>query len=427
MANYLTLCFSGPPKIKKSGEKVCADWFEQTFGFNEKRLRYEGVRKQFSLEENDTVLVSLANGRKFQIGRFETPSLEALNQRLEELSSYSSDFDFGVDYDDDDDDGDDDVTLFSGLEFEHLSGDVKALLLDPENSGAVFQVASRFNCLENTDSSVTPDAGISKYVEDDTQGPTCATACSAGTIYRNYFVNGHGQGGKKGKQIDCLADIGKILGNEESKFWRMQNGYALPSKQGSMKDLTRHFINKGFLPNRVMETLKVGVQYDTEVVTTENDRTPHCVTQVYSSALPISYTTSNKDDFELFARIILCAAYQATFVVAAIKALETKKRVNLYLTKIGGGLFANRSKWIADAIRSCLRKFEDFPLNVYLVHYGSLEQAYIQGLRGKKQNDQDSIITDYFASNIDVAKLSPSTSSGNTNDSGSSFSPEPEN
>lgn len=420
MANYLTLCFSAPPKRKRA-KKLSADWFEQTYGFNEQRLRYESVRKQFLLEENNTVLVSVANGRKFNIGRFETPLLEELNKRLEDLLSASSEFDFGGSFHDED--GDD--TFLSGLEFDHLSGDVKGLLRDPKNEGAVFQVASRFNCLENTDCKMTPDAGISKYVEDDTQGPTCAVACSAGTIYRNYFVNDRGQGGKKGKQIDCLTDTGKMLGNEDNKFWTMQNGYALPSKQGSMKDLSRHFIMKGFLPNRVMETLKVGIQWDTEVVTMEKTEKPHCVTQVYCSALPISYTTSNKDDFEIFARIVLGAAYQATFIVAAMKAIQTKKRVDLYLTKIGGGLFANRSKWIADSIRGCLRRYEEFPLNVHLVHYGSLEQAYIQGLTWRNQNDQESIITDYFASNINVAKLSPSSSSGISNDSSNSIlSPE---
>ncbi len=49
---------------------------------------------------------------------------------------------------------------------------------------------------------------------------------------------------------------------------------------------------------------------------------PHCVSQVYSSALPMAYTSTDEHAFEEFARIILDATYQATFAVAAIKAVE---------------------------------------------------------------------------------------------------------
>ena len=34
--------------------------------------------------------------------------------------------------------------------------------------------------------SVTPEAGIDGYETDRPQGPACAIACGAGTIYRNY-------------------------------------------------------------------------------------------------------------------------------------------------------------------------------------------------------------------------------------------------
>lgn len=45
------------------------------------------------------------------------------------------------------------------------------------------------------------------------QAPIFCSACGAGTIYRNYFVEVVGQIGQcKTKQIDCSADIGKVLG-----------------------------------------------------------------------------------------------------------------------------------------------------------------------------------------------------------------------
>mmetsp|Transcript_4358 Transcript_4358/g.6394 ORF Transcript_4358/g.6394 Transcript_4358/m.6394 type:complete len:396 (+) Transcript_4358:57-1244(+) len=392
-------------------------------------LPYEYVRTQFELEENDTVLKSLANGRKFYIGPFGTPTLNDLDRRLDEATSSRVDTNFNTNVDES-------ATKNNGeaeslLQFEHLVGDVGAFHMDPQNEGAVFQAASQFNCLEMVGPTVTPDDGITRYEYDRTQGPICAIACSPGTLYRNYFVNGHGQGGKEGSQIDCLDEIGASLGNEEFNFWTMENGYMFPCESNSMRRLGRHIRTlckpkkdakrKSASSNistdkeeetgvtlrgEIMGALKVGVQWDTEVVAIKSPRSaknkqgekappmPHCVTQVYSSALPIAYddTLTRKKDFEEFARIVLDATYHATFAVAAIKAVEAsnndtddgtkeEKRVNLFLTKVGGGVFGNPSEWIIDSIKRSCEKYKQFPLNVYLVHYGRLDRDYVRGLK----------------------------------------------
>lgn len=367
------------------------------------------MQKQFRLEEDDTILHSLANGRKFYIGKFSTPSVDDLNDQLTNLVEHAE-----TSYNEDDEK--------CALEFEHILGDVKSLHHDPQNQGAVFQVASQFNCLEMPHSQVKPDSGITQYDNDHTQGPTCAVACSAGTIYRNYFVNTHGQGGKKGKQIDCLAECGEVLGNEKETFWKMQNGYALPTDHKSIAKLRRKIYAQFLMSREAMSKIRVGVQWNTEVVKEQirPNQGHHCVTQVYCSAVPISYATNSKmRDFEPFAKLILDAAYHATFAVAAIKALESKKRIDLFLTKVGGGMFGNRSRWVVESIRKNLRKFEDFPLNVYLVHHGTLEQSYFQGLKSSKKVEATRLITDYFASNITVSKSisSPDTTVCSNDDS----------
>jgi hypothetical protein len=48
--------------------------------------------------------------------------------------------------------------------------DVGAIQMKPENRGALFQVASNFNCLEFISSSDSARRGITKYVSDHTQG-----------------------------------------------------------------------------------------------------------------------------------------------------------------------------------------------------------------------------------------------------------------
>jgi hypothetical protein len=55
-------------------------------------------------------------------------------------------------------------------------------------TSALFQVASQFNALEMVAPNITPEDGVTRYQHDRTQGPACAIAAGAATIYRNYFV-----------------------------------------------------------------------------------------------------------------------------------------------------------------------------------------------------------------------------------------------
>ena len=116
-------------------------------------------------------------------------------------------------------------------------GDVRRMHRLPENAGALFQVASQFNLLEMVGPSVTPEQGVTRYEDDHTQGPACAIAAGAATIYRNYFVpvgGGHGQ--TANRQIDTLTKLGDALsgalGMPVSALWKMQNGYALCTQAG---------------------------------------------------------------------------------------------------------------------------------------------------------------------------------------------------
>ena len=101
----------------------------------------------------------------------------------------------------------------SGLKFSNVIGSVKTYIQN--RPGAVFQVASQFNCLEMVGPAVTPNHGITQYVLDKTQGPACALACPGGTLFRNYFVNGSGQG-TGGAQINTLSSVEKLLASGKS-------------------------------------------------------------------------------------------------------------------------------------------------------------------------------------------------------------------
>ena len=84
---------------------------------------------------------------------------------------------------------------------------------------------------------MTPEQGVTRYQSDPTQGPACAIAAGAATIYRNYFAPIEGSQGQTAKrQLDGLADVGAALSGALKlpigKLWKMQNGYALGTQPG---------------------------------------------------------------------------------------------------------------------------------------------------------------------------------------------------
>jgi hypothetical protein len=266
------------------------------------------------------------NGRRMQAGRLLVPSLAELPAAPK---------------------GEGRLTL------REVVGDVRDLHADPANEGALFQVASQFNLLEMVGPSVTPEAGIAGYALDRTQGPVCAMACAAGTIWRNYLVPlGDQIGQSAGRQIDTLADLQEALGPD---LWRMQNGYALPRPGGLEK------VAASLRPG--MEgLLRIGLQADTEVTL---PGAGHLVHQAYASALPMAYAGGASAAWEPFARLVLNAAYRAT--LAAALELGTSR---VFLTRLGGGAFGNPDPWITEAIAGALTEFAAAPLEVVLVSYG---------------------------------------------------------
>ena len=188
-------------------------WFEHLTGFQE--TDYATTRSR--LEVNGNRLRSRVNGKSYAIGELELLSLHDLRERVASGKC-----------------------LNGRLQVNVVRGDVRRLHQYPEYAGALFQVASQFNLLEMTGPDVTPEHGVTRYQDDATQGPACAIAAGAATIYRNYFAPvGHTNpalGQTKQHQLDGLADLGSALsqslGQPVGNLWEMRNGYALCSQQG---------------------------------------------------------------------------------------------------------------------------------------------------------------------------------------------------
>ena len=345
-------------------------WYESEFGCKEGR-GFAAARGAFSVHRGDDGDVTLTavggNNKTYHVGAFEDPSVEELRSRVRELQA-ASPADAG------------------GLTFANIAGDARSLILDPENAGAVFQVASQFNCLEMVGPGTTPESGITQYVHDKTQGPVCAMACPAATVFRNYFWAERGQAGGSERQLDTARGLGEVVGNAKKNYWRMQNGYMIPARDGAMAELGARLAAEDGLAAAAHAAVRVGVHWSTQTATTKtwkrraeadgggwaegDERAPHRVAQVFCSAVPVAYTRSTSASaWAPVAKLVLDAAFEATLLAAAVLALQQQRRVPVYLSCVGGGAFGNATLWIVAAIEKACQACAALPIDVRLVHY----------------------------------------------------------
>ncbi|MEZ4281606.1 MAG: hypothetical protein R3F21_18525 [Myxococcota bacterium] len=190
------------------------DWFESLTGFAEETGPTGYRANRARLEVDGRRLRSKVNGREYNVGLLELISLRELRARACTGTTVP---------------GEPIIRL--------VEGEAGALHRLPENAGALFQVASQFNLLEMIGPDISPEAGVARYAYDRTQGPACAIAAGAATIYRNYFAAvGDSIGQTRTRQLDGFADLGmalaKALRARPDSLWRMENGYALFPEAG---------------------------------------------------------------------------------------------------------------------------------------------------------------------------------------------------
>ena len=324
---------------------MSATWFEQLTGFAE--AGYAATRAKLSIDGHH--LVSAVNGERYGIGVLSMPTLTELRSQTARNRGPRS-------------------TITS------LIGDARALHSEPEFDRATIQVASQFNVLEMAAPSVTPEDGVTRYQHDPTQGPACAIAAGAATIYRNYFAEVDGQVGQtNARQLDTLAPLGaalaRRLGRPVSELWTMQNGYALCSVPGltAISELLSGCSESDL--DELRGLLAVGLHRDVQV-TDVREGSAHHVTQVFCSALPVSYGVRSTA-WEPFARLVLEACYESTLLASTRQPSKT-----VLLTRVGGGAFGNDDAWIDDALVRAVRVVEHAGLDIRLVSRGSVHPSF---------------------------------------------------
>jgi hypothetical protein len=337
------------------------DWFEKLTGFRE--TSYDDTRAKLAVEGNR--LRSLVNGKSYGIGELELVSLATLRDRAKSAARPGR------------------------LKVSIVRGDVRKMHRQPGNAGALFQVASQFNLLEMPHYDVPPEHGVTGYEHDHTQGPACAIAAGAATIYRNYFapVDG-GFGQTRDRQFDALAGVGVALslGLDEPRhaLWTMRNGYALCTQAG-LEAIAAHLAT---LSPEELDDLRgllyIGIHRDVEVTDgageggpQDQEQDPLLVSQAFCSALPVSYTRVAPSFWKAFASLVLEAAYEATMWAAVDNARRGGSNVVL-LTSLGGGAFGNDESWICAAMARALEMTSNVALDVRIVSYGAPGAALLQ-------------------------------------------------
>ncbi len=329
------------------------DWFERLTGFVERD--YQETRTRLAVEGSE--LVSLVTGQRYGIGALELASLRELRDRAAGASGSSG-----------------------RLRVRVIRGDARMLHQQPEYAGALFQVASQFNLLEMTGPEVTPEHGVTRYQHDRTQGPACAIAAGAATVYRNYFVPvGDEIGQTRERQIDGIAELGQSLANAIgfpiAQLWTMRNGYALCTPDGLtaidryLRDADDSTIDKFRL------LLRIGLHWEVEVTDAAGPIRP-TVSQAFCAALPVAYTRIAASHWQLFAQLVLDAAYEATLLAGVLHCVRGGSNIVL-LTLLGEGAFGNEARWIEAAMRRALACVGHYDLDVRIVSYGAPSEAIL--------------------------------------------------
>lgn len=279
-------------------------WFAELFGFKEIEnvSLFSNNRRKF--EHKAPLLHCKENGKTFTVGHFSTPSVKDLRARNADCGPTPG-----------------------AITVKHI---VTATSMENHaaHPGAVFQVASGFNCLHMRDEKHVPENGVHELVSDHSQGPDSAMACAAGALVRSYFgLSGRGQ--TRDSQINTLDDLGSALGNakESSSLWRIENGYCFVPNEAALRTIGSKIAasREALLP-----LIKVGVHADVGLtfVSRVEPRSnalnrapepPPTVSQVLCAALPLQHSSKQlggKDSttalWEPFERLILDAAYEAT-------------------------------------------------------------------------------------------------------------------
>lgn len=291
-------------------------------------------------EHGYDILTNARTGHVWNAGRFEQASVVDLAQRAGALAVSGIPGRFNV------------VVGFNTpalAQADQRRLDIAALQAAPEHHGAVFQVASNFDCLEG------PGRNVTAYAHALAQGEAAAVSAAPGSIARVYAHAG----------IDLLDGVDEL------------------------PDLVAGRLNLTVLaPNALQQAagfnyddIALGIQQDTQpafgFITNCGGLHDRCniagqrITQIYTSGVNLGLNGRNHD-IATIAQKALQAAYEGSIHAAAIYGQQRagdqpRERQELFLTLVGCGVFGNDLGWVDQALQPCMQFIIDYGLDVTLI------------------------------------------------------------
>lgn len=359
-----------PSSVNKNDRK----WFEFLFKIEESDLKRDNISTVESDKKRMQLTINGVDAGPFEIGHFTTPNIQALQIANKEHQNSET----------------------TETRVVHLA--TSSILSEhskEENMHATFQAASQYNALEFDNDSVTPEYGIARYAGDNTQGPDCALACAAGTLYRNYarIMPNDQKGQSADNQINYLDDLVEILRTNSGGVLTVPNGYTKATDK-DLQSINEYLINLDETQrDDLIKVIKIGVQEDVGVTfssrepwTQTNHADPPYVTQVYAAAPAIGYATTyeqrNNNSWDLLSKLLLDSQYEGTIRAAYENKLRHYPKFlqanKVHLTFLGGGVFGNKIEYIMAAIARAVKiaETENMGLEIVIDHYGEIDDYY---------------------------------------------------
>lgn len=246
-----------------------------------------------------------------------------------------------------------------------VAGGVNALQFpdSPYSKDSVQVVASQFNDLESKTPAYTP---ISGYPFDRTQGPSASLSMLKALVVRDYAVR-HGLIGAQPLFRDLL--------NQPGKREAVEIVIANAKQQGLSDELAKLLVLKycdGYLMPYNMEEKEVSRLIENNGQIRLFAQTEARITQVFCAA-PSFQDPVDSDGYSIgsfshpegavklrdcdnaLCEALVTEQFVAAAELAALKAIEQNKTINLHIWKVGQGVFENPPKAFETALGAAIK------------------------------------------------------------------------
>ena len=274
-----------------------------------------------------------------------------------------------------------------------VAGNIGTKIQDPANDGAMFSLASQLSATEYLDPESGPTTTLDNYKEDPTGGPIAQLSGSP-PVANFILLHGARTGFNSNfLVINAIDDVISELVTLGITSLTLNNGYLeVPAnlQSGGELDLTDSQNppeNAITIFDSLSTRLKVlqtdGVRADgltpPGIYSKFNWESNTKVTLIYSSAVPLNYSPLINPEKSMLQYCVagfdLVAQYFGAMVSAYHKSkklgVALSKKVKLFLTALGGGVFQNPREMIASSVLlayyQAQQLFSDFDAKVEII------------------------------------------------------------